>query len=90
MPKIVPHPIKTDSIAVYGRMIGLRKMRYVLPTLVPIEIHPTGIEFEEQVLVGHSTFFSEAVIRAEDLIKGESDMFSESPVKAETVIISNP
>lgn len=68
MPKVLPHPIKTDHIAVYGRMIGIRKMRYTLPQLQTIEIHPTEMEFKEQVLISHSAAFGETPSKAETVI----------------------
>lgn len=68
MPKLLPHPIKTDSIAVYGRMIGIRKMRYRLPPLQSVDIYPTEMGLYEQVLIGDSDMLSETPSRAETVI----------------------
>ena len=68
MPKVIPLEIKSDSIAVYGRMIGIRKMQYRLPMLHTVDIYPTEMEFKEQVLVGDSDMLSETPSRAEDVI----------------------
>lgn len=89
MPIVLPHIIKSDSIAVYGDMVGIRKMQYSIPMLQTVVIMPTQMSFKEQVLIGHSFVLSETFSRAEAMVKGESYMFSETPNRAETVIITN-
>lgn len=68
MPFVLPHPIKSDSIAAYGRMIGIRKMRYRLPPLQTVDIYPTDMEFKEQVVIGDSDVLSESPSKAETVI----------------------
>jgi len=68
MPIVLPHPIKSDSIAIYGQMIGIRKMRYRLPMLQTVDMLPTDMEFKEQALIGHSSTFSESPSKAETLV----------------------
>ena len=68
MPKIIPLEIKSDSIAVYGRIIGIKKMRYRLPPLQSVDIYPTEMELKEQVLVGDSDMLSETLSKAETVI----------------------
>lgn len=90
MPIVLPHPIKSDSMGVYGNMIGIRKMQYRLPMFQTIDIYPTDMGIYEQVLIADSKFISETPNKAETALKADSDMLSESPNKAETVIITNP
>jgi len=68
MPKILPLEIKSDSIAVYGRIIGIRKMQYRLPMLHTVDIYPTEMGLYEQGLIGDSDMLSETPSRAEDVI----------------------
>lgn len=89
MPFILPHPIKTDHIAVYGNMVGIRAMRYTIPTFQTVDILPTQMGFKEQVLIADSMLFSETPSKVEAMVVGDSNMFSESPSRAETVIITN-
>lgn len=68
MPVILPHEIKSDSIAVYGNIIGIRKMQYSLPMFITVDILPTTMNLTEQVLIADSSLFSETPSRAETVI----------------------
>jgi len=68
MPIILPHITKSDSIAVYGNMIGIYKMQYRIPMFHTIDILPTTMNLTEQVLIADSDMFSETPSRAETVI----------------------
>lgn len=69
MPVIAPHPVKSTSIATYGHIVGLERIRFQIPELgsIPISLHPAGIY--EQVLVGQElSALSETPDRAETVV----------------------
>ena len=89
MPKLLPHPIKTDSIAVYGRMIGIRKMKYAIPSLVTVDITPADLGLSTQVLIANSLTPSETISKTEGILLGVGKAPNDSINRAESVGITN-
>jgi len=89
MPKILPLEIKSDSIAVYGNIIGIRKMQYRIPMFHTVDILPTDMNLTEQVLIANSFTPDETPSKIEEALIGVGAMLSETPSRAETVIITN-
>lgn len=89
MPKLIPIEIKSDSIAIYGRMIGIKKLQYRIPMLQTVDIYPTEMGLYEQVLIGDSILFSETPSKVEVPLLGVGMMLSETPSRVEDIIITN-
>jgi len=68
MPLVIPQIIKSGGAAVYGNMVGMSKLRFVLPMLQTVELLSTKMSFKEKVMVGDSDMLSETVSRAESVI----------------------
>lgn len=68
MPVILPHIIKSAGIAVYGNIVGIRKMQYTIPMFQTVDIMPTTLKLTEQVLIAKSSTLSETPSKVEDVI----------------------
>ena len=92
MPMITPQIIKTDHIAVYGRIIGVRAMRYSIPMFQTVELKATEMSFRERADITNNGIVEGAEVtldlqEAGYLVTGGS--LSETVDKREEVIIMN-
>jgi len=68
MPLVIPQIIKSGGVAVYGNIVGMSKLRFILPMLQTIDLASTKMSFKEKVMVGDSDMLSETVSRAETVL----------------------
>jgi len=68
MPIIVPMPIVDTNISEEGNIIGMQKVRYMLPPFTTLPTPLLTVIFKEQCMIADSYLFSETPSKAESVI----------------------